>query len=160
MDNSEQKLSDFQKIDLNKKVNESLVLLKKITLTTNRIKDLEEDLKLTKAHLSTNNNLLLGMLVALGAIHFFSEFESRTQLAFYLVINMGLIASWTALQTKLNQFTNEISKQYFNRNLLKLEVANHSIFQVDLHTDFTSNDELAEAEKEIKELTLRGYKWG
>jgi hypothetical protein len=153
-------LSDSQKIDLNKKVNESLVLLKKITLTTNHIKELDDELKLTKAHLSMNNNLLLGMLVALGAFHFFSDFESRTQLAFFLVINMALIASWTALQTKTNNISSEIAKASFNRNLLKLEVANHSIYQVNMNADYTSNDVLAEAEKEIKELTLRHYKWG
>jgi hypothetical protein len=160
MDNSEQQLSDSQKIDLNNKVNQSLVLLKKITLTTSRIKELEDELKLTRAHISMNNNLLLGMLVALGAIHFFSDFESRTQLAFFLVINIGLIASWTALQTKSNNISSEISEAYFNRNLLKLEVANHSIYQADVNADYTSNDVLAQAENEIKELTQRRYKWG
>jgi hypothetical protein len=157
---TETQLNDVQKIDLNNKVNESLVLLKKITLTTNRIKELEDELKLTRAHISMNNNLLLGMLVALGASYLFFEFESLTQLAFFLVVNMGLIASWTSLQTKSNHITSEISEAYFNRQLLKLDVANHSIYQVDINADYTSNDVLAQAENEIKELTQRRYKWG
>jgi hypothetical protein len=157
---TETQLNDVQKIDLNNKVNQSLVLLKKITLTTNRIKELEDELKLTRAHISMNNNLLLGMLVALGASYLFFEFESLTQLAFFLVVNMGLIASWTSLQTKSNHITSEISEAYFNRQLLKLDVANHSIYQVDINADYTSNDVLAQAENEIKELTQRRYKWG
>jgi len=40
------------------------------------------------------------------------------------------------------------------------EVAYHSIYQADFHTDYTKNNALAEAEKEIKGLTLRRYKWG
>lgn len=157
---TETQLNDVQKIDLNNKVNESLVLLKKITLTTIRIKELEDDLKLTRAHISINNNLLLGMLVALGVSYLFSEFESLTQLVFFLVVNMGLIASWTSLQTKSNHISSEISAAYFNRKLLKLEVANHSIYQADINADYTSNDVLAQAENEIKELTQRRYKWG
>jgi hypothetical protein len=40
------------------------------------------------------------------------------------------------------------------------EVANHSIYQADFQTDYTKNNVLAEAEKEINGLTLRRYKWG
>ena len=40
------------------------------------------------------------------------------------------------------------------------EVANQSIYQADFHTDYTKNNVLVEAEKEIKGLTLRRYKWG
>lgn len=160
MDNAEQQLSEVQKIDLNQKVTESLVLLKKITFTTSRINELGDDLAVTRENLKTNNNFLLALLLILGFLHFFSEIQSLTQLAFILVIFMALFMSWVSIKIQINNISSEITEAKFNRNLMLQDVAKHSIYMADINADYTSNDVLAQAEKEIKELTLRRYKWG
>ena len=47
-----------------------------------------------------------------------------------------------------------------HRKLLLQDVAKHSIYMADVNADYISLEVLAKAEKEIKDLTLRRYKWG
>jgi hypothetical protein len=152
-------LTDAMKMDLNMRVSETLATLIKITHSTNRIKELEEELSLNRKNLAMSNNLLIAFFIGLSLNSYFSNEQSSVWFASLLFVNMALIATWATIKISCENTMSRISDVNFIRKQLELDVGKFSILQVDLYADYTSRAELAKAETETREYLLLKYKY-
>lgn len=155
----EVKLTDAMKMDLTLRVSETLATLRKVTLSTNRIKELEEELTLNSKNLAMSNNLLIAFLIGLVVNAYFSDAQASAWLASLLFINIGLIATWATIKIRCDNIESRINDVNFIRKQHVIDVAKFSIMQVDLYADYTSSTELAKAEAETREYLLMKYKY-
>jgi hypothetical protein len=152
-------LTNEQEREVESKVKEVLVTLQKITHHTNRISELEDALQLNHKHTSTSNNIMLVLLVVVVASqYFFDGKNSVGSWMIFLLINMGMLATWTQLKFSKEIISSQIDDAIFNRKLLEMDVAKESLLKVQLKADYLDYSELEKAEAEVRDYLSRKYK--
>lgn len=152
---SEIRLTNEEEREIERSVKEVLVTLQKITHYTNRIKELEEDLKQSERHISTSMWLFAVLLIA---PYFIGELQAVNGWMYFLFISMTVISVFTQLKITKEKISTQIENSIFHRKLLVLDVAKISIQQVDTNADYLDSTVLEKAEDELRDYLLRKYK--
>lgn len=152
---SESRLTNEEEREIERSVKEVLVTLQKITHYTNRIKELEEDLKQSERHISTNMWLFVALLIA---PYFIGELQAVNGWMYFLFISMTVISVFTQLKITKEKISTQIESSIFHRKLLVLDVARISIQQVDTNADYLDFTVLEKAEDELRDYLSRKYK--
>ena len=143
-----------QLLEIRRRATETFTLLKKISLVTEHIAEMNEELQRTRGHLRLNDSSLFGGLCVLVVNFYFFEMPSPLWLTGYVSVFMLLVAPWIAFKSRINTIELHIQSAILRRKELVLDVAKYSQLSVNFQTDYSSPEQASAVLREIEASLL------
>ena len=139
-----------QLLEIRRRATETFTLLKKISLLTEHIAEMDEGLVRTRGHLRLNDSSLFGGLCVLVVNFYFFEMPSPLWLTGYVSVFMLLVAPWIAFKSRISTIELHIQGAIFRRKGLELDIAKYSQLRVNFQTDYSSPEQARVVLREIE----------